>query len=429
MKVKTFSTIGTPILAISIIALSTGLYCKCFRYAKSCICKHARLTFLPVNEAHIELQQILDPLPDISDQVSPQILQYILKASGVDFSKFEHYKLCIKDILKNRTYNFSVETSFYQFSNMASSGLKNECGMNEVTYRRLYPTGASSPKFYGLPKVYKQGMPLRPIVSSIGAVTYQTAKELSKILKPLVGKSPHHVHNNEDILQHLKGIQLGPDEVIISYEVKALFTSVCIQPALTIIEKLLEEDPGLQERTSMTVKNIICLLEFCLGSTYFTFQNQYYEQVEGAAMGFPSAQLWQNCTWSFETRAISTSPHPPLMWKRFVGDTCVIIKGAHKQEFLEHINSIDPHIQFTSEDSKADGSMPFLDMLITPTENGRLTTTVYRKPTHTDMYLKWDSHHPISEKYSVVGTLHHRAKQSVPAQTCYKEKRNTYQEF
>ena len=54
--------------------------------------------------------------------------------------------------------------------------------------------------------------------------------------------------------------------------------------------------------------------------------------------------------------------------------------------------------------------MPFLDMLITPTEEGRLNITVYRKPTHMDMYLKWDSHHPISSKYSVVGTLHHRAK-------------------
>ena len=122
--------------------------------------------------------------------------------------------------------------------------------MNEVTYKKLYPTGANSPKFYGLPKVHKQGMPLRPIISSIEAVTYQSAKELSKTLKPLVGKSSHHVHKNEDSLQHLKGIQLGPDEVIISYDVKALFTSVPIQPALTIIEKLLEEDPGLHEKTS-----------------------------------------------------------------------------------------------------------------------------------------------------------------------------------
>ena len=40
----------------------------------------------------------------------------------------------------------------------------------------------------------------------------------------------------------------------------------------------------------------------------------------------------------------------------------------------------------------------------------RLVTSVYRKPTHTDQYLQWDSHHPISAKYSVVGTLYHRAK-------------------
>ena len=130
-------------------------------------------------------------------------------------------------------------------------------------------------------------MPVRSTVSSIGAVTYETSKELSRILKLLVGKSPYQVQNNKEFLQHLEGIQLGPDEIIMSYDVKALFTSVPIQPALNIIEKLLEEDPELQQRTSMTVKHITCLLEFCLGSTYFTFQNKYYEQVEGAAMGSP----------------------------------------------------------------------------------------------------------------------------------------------
>ena len=68
--------------------------------------------------------------------------------------------------------------------------IKAEGGMQENTYKKLYPTGASSPKYYGLPKVHKAGIPLRPIVSSVGPVSYEPAKELSKILKPLVGT--HH---------------------------------------------------------------------------------------------------------------------------------------------------------------------------------------------------------------------------------------------
>ena len=49
-------------------------------------------------------------------------------------------------------------------------------------------------------------------------------------------------------------------------------------------------------------------------------------------------------------------------------------------------------------------------MLITPDEDGRLNTTVYRKATHTDQYLHWDSHHAITSKYSMEGTLFHRAR-------------------
>ena len=52
--------------------------------------------------------------------------------------------------------------------------------------------------------------------------------------------------------------------------------------------------------------------------------------------------------------------------------------------------------------------MPFLDILITPKEDGSLSTTVYRKPTHTDLYLQWDSNHTMTSKYSVVGNLPHR---------------------
>ena len=76
---------------------------------------------------------------------------------------------------------------------------------------------------------------------------------------------------------------------------------------------------------------------------------------------------------------------------------------------LQHINSVHPAIRFTEEDNKEDGSIPFLDTIVKPEADGTLSTTVYRKPTHTDQYLQWDSHHHLSAKFSVVHTLSYRA--------------------
>ena len=54
--------------------------------------------------------------------------------------------------------------------------------------------------------------------------------------------------------------------------------------------------------------------------------------------------------------------------------------------------------------------MPFLDILITPGEDGSLSSSVFRKPTHANLYLQWDSHHTLTSKYSVIGTLQQRAQ-------------------
>ena len=62
------------------------------------------------------------------------------------------------------------------------------------------------------------------------------------------------------------------------------------------------------------------------------------------------------------------------------------------------------------EEPDQDGSLPFLDTKITPWPNNTVNTTVYRKPTHTDQYLHWDSNHFMTDKHSVYNTLSHRAK-------------------
>ena len=192
--------------------------------------------------------------------------------------------------------------------------VKNQTGLDSNTYKSMYPTGCVPPKFYGLPKIHKPDTPLRPIVSSCGSVTYGVAKELAKILKPLVGKPPHHITSTQDFVEQARQIKLEPGECFSSYDVSALFTSVPIDPALNIIKDLLDKDTTLKERTVMEVGDIILLLELCLKNTYFSFQDQFYEQVEGAAKGSPVSPIVANLYMEYlEQKALSTAPHPQVL--------------------------------------------------------------------------------------------------------------------
>ena len=85
-------------------------------------------------------------------------------------------------------------------------------------------------------------------------------------------------------------------------------------------------------------------------------------------------------------------------------------KVEQRHQFLQHLNSIDPHIQVTAEDPNTYGSLPFLDTLVTPGPGNTLLTKVYRKPTHTGQYLHLENHHNHSTKYGLFNTLTHRAR-------------------
>ena len=124
-----------------------------------------------------------------------------------------------------------------------------------------------------------------------------------------------------------------------------------------------------------------------------------------------------------EQKALRIAPNPPRFWHRFVDDTFVIHKEVNKQGFLQHINSVDPAIKFTVEDNEKDGSIPFLDTIVKPETDGTLSITAYRKPTHTDQYLQWDSHHHLSAKFSVIQTLSHRASTVCSKPQCLQQEK------
>ncbi|XP_047430623.1 uncharacterized protein LOC124999687 isoform X7 [Mugil cephalus] len=163
--------------------------------------------------------------------------------------------------------------------------LEKEKAIDRLLYYRLYP-GEATPCIYGLPKIHKEGAPLRPIVSSINSVTYNTAKHLASILSPLVGNTPHHIVNSRDFVNKVKDVA-----AIVSYDVTSLFTCIPTREATDVVRKRLQKDDTLASRTNLTPEQVCVLLDLCLTTTYFQFNGGFYRQKHGCAMGSPVSPI------------------------------------------------------------------------------------------------------------------------------------------
>jgi pterin-4a-carbinolamine dehydratase len=79
------------------------------------------------------------------------------------------------------------------------------------------------------------------------------------------------------------------------------------------------------------------------------------------------------------------------------------------QEFLNLLNLLHKKIQFNME-TKQVGQLPSLDIDIYRKSDGARGPKIYRKPTHTNLYLQENlNHHPANKVY-VLTSLVHRAK-------------------
>lgn len=189
----------------------------------------------------------------------------------------------LNDISAYRVIKTDPTTSMRNQLNKIIDRLKGRERVSEEDLRSIRPRDLAMARFYSLPKIHKEGTPLRPIVALRGTPMFGLARWLSQQLQHLVEDNTTMVKSSQEFLQRLKTVRIQDDETMVSFDVTSLFTSIPQKLAVSTIEDLLQLK-GLQSHISFSTEDVIQLLQLCL-KTYFTFQGTIYEQVKGTPMG------------------------------------------------------------------------------------------------------------------------------------------------
>ena len=158
---------------------------------------------------------------------------------------------------------------------------------------------------------------------------------------------------------------------------------------------------------NISASTIQSLISFCLDNSYFEFNGQFYSQDTGGTMGSPLVvELAEIRVADVENTALTTYKDPPNTYRHFFDDGIGDFRDkSHADGFLSYLNSLTDDLQYTIEYPSHDGSLPYMDILI----HADKSTSVYRKPTHTNLYVRYNSCAPSSSKDSVIRSLTRRA--------------------
>ncbi|BHF66593.1 hypothetical protein SprV_0200961500 [Sparganum proliferum] len=215
--------------------------------------------------------------------------------------------------------------------------MENSGAISPIDRRMARAPETALARFYSLAYVQKEDAPLRPVLSLKITPTHGLAKWLFRRLKFLTSDSNTTVSLSTQFLEKLKGVSLLPSDVMVSFDVTSLFTSIPQDLAVETIELLLREKYDETENR-LGHAQIVQLLKCCL-KTYLAFDRTIYEQVKGTPMGSPiSGLIAEAVLQRLESMVLRQSRRK--LWARYVDDTFVVIERDQVLTFKEHLNAV-----------------------------------------------------------------------------------------
>lgn len=307
-----------------------------------------------------------------------------------------------KKINKDPTH--TVQTKANKF--VTEMETKRNLTKLEAKELRIYNTVC--PKIYGNPKIHKPNVPLRPIVSGVQSPTIQIAKFIAKILNNAYNNSnEYYTGDTFRFAEFMENKTIPLNYKVVSLDVINLFGNITKELSVRIISQKWNIIKDFAY--NLTKNYFIKLIEFVLDNNFFSFQQVYYKQVFGCAMGSKLSPILSQYIMDdlLDQCLPKLSFNIPFM-KKFVDDLITAIPNNGVEEILNVFNNYDNNLKFTIEEEDINHSVPFLDTRVIRDHQGIIKLDWYQKSTSSGRYINFHSQHSIVTKINFIKQMKKR---------------------
>ena len=240
-------------------------------------------------------------------------------------------------------------------------------------------------KFRILIKLHKVKLGVRPIINSINHPTSKLSHFIDLFLQPYVKESNSYIKDSQNLIQDCNDLRLDNTTNLFSCDFESLYTNINSNQAIEQICIFFQTK--LNNQFDFSIKGLYEILKLILFNNIFSFNNKFFIQLNGLAMGTKCGPTIANIFIAIlETKWLYL--HKPLVYKRFIDDIFVIT-------YKSNIESLEKNFGNLKLNLINDKEVQFLDLIISIDEySNKLKFKLYTKSTNTFQYLFYNSNHP-----------------------------------
>jgi hypothetical protein len=283
--------------------------------------------------------------------------------------------------------------------NIINSHLTSISDSERIFFQRSLKSRLRLPIFYGLPKVHKSPVTLRPVVSSSSGLLTIFSTWLDYRMKELLPLIKSYTRNSFDVIKDLKQLDIPKNALLFSADAKSMYTNIDSTTGLLTFQNFFESNANNISPT-FPVTLFLKILEIVMNNNVFNFSDTFWLQLSGTAMGTPAACAYATITYGhFENTVILTEFRPQILfYRRYIDDIFGLWVPPPTQQtatwknFKDKLNSWG-NLEWIIEEPST--KTVFLDLQI-ELKNRTIHTRTFQKELNLYLYIPPRSAHPPS---------------------------------